>query len=168
MTIQVGFPAPISATYSSGVSTWVWSPATGLSCTACPNPLAGPKMNTSYEVIFTDSNSCRNKDTILVIVVCKDGNLFVPNTFTPNGDGSNDVFYPRGKGLYIVKAFRIFNRWGEIVFEKRDFPVNDPIQGWNGTYKGKKPQADVYVYQVEVQCDNGESIKLSGNIALIL
>ncbi|MBK8310375.1 MAG: gliding motility-associated C-terminal domain-containing protein [Chitinophagaceae bacterium] len=86
----------------------------------------------------------------------------------PNGDGSNDIFYPRGKGLERIKTFRIFNRWGEVVFEKRDFPINDASAGWNGTYKGNKPKADVYVYQAEVFCENGEIIKLNGNIALIL
>lgn len=168
MTIQVGFPAQIPATYSTGTNTWQWSPATGLNCTNCPSPEAGPRFNTTYQVNFSDSNGCSNRDTILVIVICKDGNLFMPNTFSPNGDGSNDVFYPRGKGLYSMKVLRIFNRWGEVVFEKRDLPVNNPASGWNGTYKGKKPQADVYVYQVEVICENGEVIKLEGNIALIL
>ncbi|HEY6503989.1 MAG TPA: PKD domain-containing protein [Chitinophagaceae bacterium] len=168
MTIQVGFPVQIPATYSAGTNTWQWSPATGLSCATCPTPDAGPRFNTTYQVIFTNNNGCSNSDTILVIVVCKDGNLFMPNTFSPNNDGNNDSFYPRGKGLYSIKVLRIFNRWGEIVFEKREFPVNSPSSGWNGTYKGKKPQPDVYVYQVEVICDNGELIKLDGNIALIL
>jgi gliding motility-associated-like protein len=92
----------------------------------------------------------------------------MPNTFTPNGDGSNDIFYPRGKGLERVRTLRIFDRWGEIVFEKRDFPLNNAAYGWDGTYKGNKPKADVYVYQVEVFCDNGDIIRLNGNIALIL
>jgi gliding motility-associated-like protein len=101
-------------------------------------------------------------------VICKNANLFVPNTFSPNGDGSNDVFYPRGTGLDRVKMLRIFNRWGEVVFEKKDFPINDPLSGWDGAFKGRKPQADVYIYQVEVFCENGEIITLNGNIALIL
>jgi gliding motility-associated-like protein len=168
MTIQVGFPAQIPATYSAGTDSWTWTPATGLSCTDCAAPIAGPKFNTTYRVNFTNDKGCTNSDTILVIVVCKDGNLFIPNTFSPNGDGSNDVFYPRGKGLYSIRVLRVFNRWGEVVFEKRDFPVNNPAYGWDGTFKGKKPQADVYVYQAEVFCDNGELIVLNGNIALIL
>ncbi|MEI9810194.1 MAG: PKD domain-containing protein [Bacteroidota bacterium] len=168
MTVQVGFPAQIPAVYSAGTNTWQWSPATGLSCTTCPTPEAGPRFNTTYLVHFSDDKGCSNSDTILVIIVCKDGNLFMPNTFSPNGDGSNDAFYPRGKGLYSIKVLRIFNRWGEVVFEKRDFPVNNAAAGWNGMVKGKKPQPDVYVYQVEVVCDNGEMIKLEGNIALIL
>ena len=92
----------------------------------------------------------------------------MPNTFSPNGDGSNDIFYPRGKGLDRVKSLRIFNRWGEVVFEKTDFPINNAAFGWDGSFKGRKPQADVYIYQVEVFCDNGDIIKFDGNVALIL
>jgi gliding motility-associated-like protein len=168
ITVQPGFPVTIPATYSNNVNTWAWSPSLGLSCTDCPTPDAGPKFNTTYQVFFTDQNSCSNIGTVKVIVICKEGNLFIPNTFSPNGDGNNDVFYPRGTGLYSIKVLRIFNRWGEVVFEKRDFPANDPLAGWNGTVKGKKPQADVYVYQAEVFCENGDLIRLNGNIALIL
>ncbi|MGB3154408.1 MAG: PKD domain-containing protein [Chitinophagaceae bacterium] len=168
MTIQAGFPVTIPATYTPNTVNWIWAPATGLSCTNCPTPDAGPKFNTFYQVYFTDVNGCSNIGSIEVIVICKNANLFIPNTFTPNGDGSNDVFYPRGKGLDRVKMLRIFNRWGEVVFEKKDFPVNNAASGWDGTYKGKKAQADVYVYQAEVFCDNGDIIRLNGNIALIL
>lgn len=168
MTVQSGFPVTIPATYSPNTINWQWSPAAGLSCTNCPNPDAGPKFNTNYTVLFTDANGCRNTGTVEVVVICKDANLFIPNTFSPNGDGSNDIFYPRGKGLFSVKVLRIFNRWGEVVFERQNFQPNDPLAGWNGTYKGKKPQADVYVYQAEVFCDNGDTIKLNGNISLIL
>jgi gliding motility-associated-like protein len=168
MTVQNGFPVTIPATYSSNTVSWIWSPSSGLSCANCPTPDAGPKFDSHYQVYFTDVNSCSNIGNILVTVICKNANLFIPNTFSPNGDGSNDVFYPRGKGLERVILIRIFNRWGEVVFEKRNFPVNDPASGWNGTYNGKKPQADVYVYQAEVYCDNGDIIKLNGNIALIL
>jgi len=147
---------------------WAWTPATGLSCTNCPTPDAGPSFNTAYRVTFTDSNTCRNFGDIYVVVICKNANLFIPNTFSPNGDGSNDVFYPRGTGLSRVKSLRIFNRWGEVVFEKQDFPVNNAAAGWNGSYKGRKPQADVYIFQAEVFCENGEIITLNGNISLIL
>jgi gliding motility-associated-like protein len=168
MTIQSGFPVTIPATYSTNAISWLWSPAAGLSCTTCPTPDAGPKFDTRYQVYVQDDNGCTNIGAVLVIVICKNSNLFIPNTFSPNGDGSNDVFYPRGKGLERVKTLRIFNRWGEVVFEKRDFPVNDASAGWNGTFKGNKPQADVYVYQAEVFCENGSVITLNGNIALIL
>jgi gliding motility-associated-like protein len=167
MTIQNGFPLVIPATYSPNTVNWIWSPSAGLSCTNCPSPLAGPKFKTLYQVYFTDTNGCSNTGSILVNVFCNNVNLFIPNTFSPNADGSNDMFYPRGKGLERIKLLRIFNRWGEVVFERKDFPVNNPSFGWDGTYKGKKQQADVYVYQAEVFCENGQVITLNGNIALI-
>ena len=85
-------------------------------------------------------------------------NVFVPNTFSPNSDGSNDVFYPRGTGIDRAKVLRIFNRWGEIVYERYDFPINSASHGWDGNWKGKKANADVYIYQLEVYCQNGEVV----------
>jgi gliding motility-associated-like protein len=168
ITIQNGFPVTIPAAYSANTVAWSWSPVTGLSCSDCPTPLAEPKYTTLYQVEFTDNNGCKNSSTIEIIVQCKDANFFMPNTFTPNGDGSNDVFYPRGKGLERVKMLRIFNRWGEVVYEKRDFPVNVASFGWDGTYRGQRPKADVYVYQLEVYCENGDILRSNGNIALVL
>jgi gliding motility-associated-like protein len=138
-----------------------------LNCADCPQPVASTKFNTKYSVTFVDSNGCRNTGEVQIVVICKDANVFIPNTFSPNGDGSNDVFFVRGRGLDRVKSLRIFNRWGEVVFEKTNFPVNDPLYGWDGKFKGNKPIPDVYVYQVEVFCDNSQIIHFDGNIALI-
>jgi gliding motility-associated-like protein len=149
------------------VVSYTWRPTNGLSCTDCPNPIASPKFNTKYIVQYVDSNNCRNTNVIQVIVLCKNANVFVPNTFSPNGDGSNDVFYVRGRGLDRVKSLRVFDRWGEVVFEKKDFAVNDPSVGWDGRYKGAMLKADVYVYQLEVFCENAQVIQFSGNVALI-
>ncbi len=167
MTVQNGFPVKIPAQFSAGTQSWIWSPADGLDNFRIAQPMADPHFNTIYQVYFTDQYGCSNRGQVEAIVICKNANLFIPNTFSPNGDGQNDVFYPRGKGLERVKMMRIFNRWGEIVFESRDFPVNNPAYGWNGRFKGGQPQADVYVYQAEVYCNNGEVIKLNGNIALL-
>lgn len=168
LTINAGFPVTIPATYTPNTVSWIWSPATGLSCANCPTPSAVPKTNTFYQVYFTDANNCSNTGRIQINVLCGKGNLYIPNTFSPNGDGSNDFFYPRGAGLERVKSLRIFNRWGEVVFEKKDFPVNIAGAGWDGRFKGQAPKADVYIYQAEVFCENGELLRLNGNIALIL
>lgn len=169
LTMQNGFPITIPATYTSNVIAYSWLPDNNtLNCTDCPQPITtNTKFSTKYSVAFVDSNGCKNSGDVQVIVICKNANVFVPNTFSPNADGSNDVFYIRGKGLERVKSLRIFNRWGEVVFEQKDFPVNDPSVGWNGKYKGNRPQADVYIYQVEVFCENSEIIRFEGNIALI-
>ncbi|MGZ5286284.1 MAG: PKD domain-containing protein, partial [Flavisolibacter sp.] len=167
MTMQAGFPITIPAEYTNNVIGYTWTPDETLNCNDCPQPIASPKFNTNYTVAFVDSNGCRNTGQVQIVVICKDANVFIPNTFSPNGDGSNDVFYVRGRGLDRVKSLRIFNRWGEVVFEQQQFPVNDPAFGWNGKYKGNKPIPDVYVYQVEVFCDNSQLIRFEGNIALI-
>lgn len=166
--IPSGSSDTIPASYSNGVNRWAWTPQYALSCYNCPRPIANPRATTAYHVDFADTNGCRNSGDIEVVVICKDANFYIPNTFSPNGDGNNDRFYPRGKGLYLIKSLRIFNRWGEVVFENRNFPANDATKGWDGTFKGAKAQPDVYIYQAEILCDNGELIKLSGNIALIL
>ena len=129
--------------------------------------MASPRFNAKYNVAVVDSNGCKNKSEVQVLVLCQGVTVFLPNTFSPNGDGSNDIFYVRGKGLDRVKSLRIFNRWGEVVFEQKDFPVNSISNGWDGKMKGQKPQPDVYVYQLEVYCGNGDLMNFSGNVALI-
>jgi gliding motility-associated-like protein len=169
LTTYSGGNITIPATYSQGIANYNWTPAQGLSCTDCPQPIASPKFTTKYTVIATDENGCRNTGNVHIAVTCPTVNVFVPNTFSPNGDGRNDIFYVRGKGIERVKSFRVFNRWGEVVFEKREIPANNEnaLYGWNGKIKGANPHPDVYIYQVEVYCENGEIIRSEGNVALI-
>jgi gliding motility-associated-like protein len=100
-------------------------------------------------------------------MVCKGENMFLPNTFSPNGDANNETFYPRGRGLAYVKNFRIFNRWGEVVFEAANFQVNDRSKGWNGMHKGKPASLDVYVYTIDVVCENNEILNFKGDVTLL-
>jgi gliding motility-associated-like protein len=81
----------------------------------------------------------------------------------------NDVFAPRGVGLARVNSMRIFNRWGEMVFEKMNFVANDRTAngGWDGTYKGKPAPSDVYVYIIEFVCENNAIVPVKGNVALV-
>lgn len=166
-TVIAGTSLTIPAVYSGNMVNYLWSPSTFLNCATCAQPVATPETNTRYTVVFSDSNNCRNSGTILVKALCQSSNLFVPNTFSPNEDGSNDVFYPRGIGIDRVRYLRVFNRWGEVVFERYNMPVNSALQGWNGTWKGKKANADVYIYQLEAYCQSGELITVTGNVTLI-
>jgi gliding motility-associated-like protein len=108
-------------------------------------------------------------DEVTIFVVCNQGNLFVPNTFSPNGDGKNDVLYPRGKGIFNIKSFQIFNRWGEIVYQRFNFQANDNNtgSGWDGRFKGINAGQDVYIYLVEVVCENGAILAFKGDVTLI-
>jgi gliding motility-associated-like protein len=166
-SLVVGTGITIPLTYSPGVVSFNWSPSTSLSCTNCPNPYANPKFTTTYKVSVVDSNGCVSTRNITVVVLCNNKNFFVPNTFSPNGDGNNDRFYPRGSGLDHIEGMRIFNRWGELVFEKKNFPANDAPSGWDGTYKGRPAGMDTYVYLIDIICENGAVITYKGDITLI-
>jgi gliding motility-associated-like protein len=72
-----------------------------------------------------------------------------------------------GKGVSIIKSLRIFNRWGEVVFERSNFSPNDPSVGWDGTFKGKQLSPDVYVYVFSILCFNNQIIELKGNVTLL-
>ena len=165
--ILSGGDAQLNMDYTGSIISYNWLPPQNLSCTRCPLPTANPQFTTKYAVNITDRYGCTAKGEVTVKVVCNGQNFFIPNTFSPNSDGRNDLFYPRGTGLDRAKILRIFNRWGEIVFEKYDMPINVASVGWDGNWKGKKANADVYIYQLEIYCKNGELITYSGNVTLI-
>jgi gliding motility-associated-like protein len=145
---------------------WAWVPITGLSCTNCPSPSLKVANNISYKVTVTNIYSCIASDDIYINTYCKSGQVFIPNAFTPNGDGLNDILMVRGKGIF-VKTFRIFNRWGELVFEKTNFNPNDIKYGWDGKIRGIPATPDVFVYTAEVICDNNVVYTYKGNTTLL-
>jgi gliding motility-associated-like protein len=151
----------------SGVDHLVWALDSTLSCTNCYGPFAAPKSTTTYYVTAYSNKGCEATDSVTVKVLCHSSQLYIPNTFTPNGDGLNDFFFPRGKGVEIVKSFRVYSRWGELLFERNGMPVNDEYAGWNGTHKGQKLAPDVYVYIIEADCDNGSPIQWKGDVTIV-
>ena len=157
----------LRAVYSGDVQQLKWSPSTGLSCTTCPNPIAAPKTTTSYTLTVTNNGACSATDALTLTVLCDKGNIFIPNTFTPNADGMNDSFYPRGRGILSVRSMRVFNRWGEQVFRRDNFFANDISAGWNGSFNGKLLVPDIYVYLIDFVCENQTIITLKGDIALV-
>jgi gliding motility-associated-like protein len=165
--VTTGITLPV--TYGPEVVSYNWTPAKNLSCTDCPTPYANPKLTTTYTVRVEDKYGCANTANVTVTTVCNGLNYFLPNTFSPNGDGVNDIFAPRGVGITRVNSMRIFNRWGEMVFEKMNFVANDrtPTGGWDGNYKGKPASADVYVYIIEFVCENAAIVPVKGNVALV-
>ncbi len=149
---------------TSGNFSFSWTPVVGLSNPTIQNPTATPVVNTTYYVTITDNNGCTNLDSVSVVVrevTCVEPEIFIPNAFTPNGDNNNDKVYVRGNTIKELD-FKIFDRWGEKVFE-----TNDPKIGWDGYYKGEIANPAVYVYYVEAVCFNNEKFFKKGNITLI-
>ena len=91
----------------------------------------------------------------------------MPNTFTPNGDGENDRFYPMGKGLGEVTVIRIVIRLGQVVYTRSRFAINNASYGWDCTFNGADLGMDVYSYYIEVPCPTGQIIKKTGDISLL-
>ncbi len=149
------------------LETLLWTPSEGLSCTKCNTTLASPGVTTTYTVTAVTQYGCSDTDDVTIKVVCDNKQVFIPNTFSPNGDGQNDIFYARGKGLDRIISFRVFNRWGELVYERNNIGLNDAAAGWDGTYKGQALTPDVFVYSVEAICTTGENISWKGDVSLI-
>jgi gliding motility-associated-like protein len=165
-SIVIGNSITLHAISNDNVK-YKWTPAEALSCTDCPSPVATPKATSDYIVTVTNQWGCTSKDNITIFVSCDGAALYIPNTFTPNEDGVNDRFYPQGKGVAAVNRFSVYNRWGQLVFEARNMPLNDPLAGWDGTYKSERLKPDVFVYILNASCPSGEPIEIKGDISLI-
>ncbi len=147
---------------ASGGAGYLWYPGSSLNDSLIQNPLANPTQSTTYTVVISSPGNCPVSDTITVRV--KDifcGDVFVPNAFSPNHDGENDVFYVRGKCIVALDV-EIFSRWGEKLFE-----ITNPSMGWDGTYQGKDCQGDVYTYFMKAGLLDGGKVTKKGYLLLL-
>ncbi|PZF74011.1 PKD domain-containing protein [Taibaiella soli] len=165
-TMVAGNSVQLSATGNHIVS-YAWTPPESLNCNTCADPEATPKSTTDYVVRAYTDYGCHDSDNVTVHVICQSSQVYIPNTFIPNGNGTNDRFYPRGRGIRQIKLFRIYDRWGEMIFERKNIDANDYNNAWDGTFNGKELSPDVYVYTIDGVCDTGEEFSWQGDISLI-
>jgi gliding motility-associated-like protein len=159
-SIVVGQPLRLSG---SGGLNYNWSPSTGLSDPGIRNPLAtGLTGDINYILTVTNDIGCSSNDTIHVKVFNLLPDIYVPDAFTPDGDGLNDVIRPIPIGMKSINVFKIYNRWGELLFIEKNSNM-----GWNGTFHGKQQAAGSYVYYTEGVTYNGKKVKKKGTILLI-
>jgi len=152
-----------------GLTQYAWSPADSiwLSCLDCRNPAVYSLGHPTYfEVVVTDSLGCRAQDQILVSVE-KQRKVFVPTGFTPNGDFSNDLLLVHGQSNSKALDFKVFDRWGEMVFQVKDFAFNDDSMGWDGTFRNQPCDPGIYVWMLEVEYVDGVREVFKGNTTLI-
>lgn len=166
-TMIAGSTLYLEATATGIITKWLWSPSEGLFSPTQPHTEATPKHTTLYTITVSTEFGCIATDTVRIVVLCDNSQVYLPNTFTPDGNGVNDIFYPRGKGLANIDHFRIYDRWGELVFERNNIAVDDKNNGWDGKKAGKTLPPDIYVYTVEAVCDTGEPIKWQGDVMLL-
>lgn len=152
-------PVSISA---EGTGSFTWSPPQYVDCSTCQNTTATVNETTTFIVTNYNDAGCKTEDTLVVYVGCNADLIFIPNAFTPNGDGKNERFYIRTQGLRQLNYFKIYSRTGQCVFE-----TNTVSDGWDGSYNGYKLPPGVFSYFVEVICSDNQKIVLTGNVTLI-
>ncbi len=167
-TLATGTLLPLNYTATNGpLTSWRWTPSINISCDDCALPIATVKNDICYTLTGTNVYKCASKDTICIKVFCENTQVFIPNTFTPDNDGINDIFMVRGTGIKSIKSFRVFNRWGQVVFERGNILPNNSSQGWDGKIKGIVASPDVYIYTCEVVCENNVTYTYKGNVSII-
>lgn len=142
---------------ASGGLEYEWTPAESLSDASSDSPEASPLKTTKYKVVVTDANHCSDTASVDVIV---QNNLFIPNTFSPNGDGRNDEFKLYGSGINTF-VFTVFDQKGNEVFRTNN-KVTAFETGWDGKYNGKVLKDDIYIWTIEGTFYNGEQITYEG------
>jgi len=150
----------IAANYS-----YQWSPPEGLNFSTIQDPTYKYDRTTQYLIKMTSEQGCITIDTALVTINPLTGvgpTMFVPKAWSPNGDGHNDYLFPLAVNIKELKYFRIFNRWGTLMFESSEL-----LKGWNGQLNGQRQPMDVYTWIIEAIGINGERIKLMGNSVLL-
>ena len=147
-------------------SVYSWTPSGSLSCSSCPNPTATPSETTSYQVTVTTPAGC--SASAIVVITVREGDVYVPNAFTPDGDEFNNEFkpvFPKDFKPYEYEML-VFNRWGEIIFESHDTEV-----GWDGTYlaSGELCKEGIYTWKIQAKkaSDKTETLVRIGHVNLI-
>lgn len=144
----------------------VWTPITNLDCTDCLRTELEALVEEDYIVTVTDKSGCSDQAIFQLFVEQPDIEIFVPNIFTPNGDGINDGFTLFTNGFIIVEELSIYDRWGKLLFETRNIPPNEPTAGWDGQAKGQMLPNGVYLYSFLIRYPDGTSDYLKGTITL--
>jgi gliding motility-associated-like protein len=144
---------------ASGAKHYQWLPPKWLSSDTIANPVASPQAPLTYSVIGTNDEGC--SDTAEVVININEA-MYVPNAFSPNGDGVNDIFKVENIGYQGVEEFRIFNRWGQLVYE-----TLDGSRGWNGYQKDQPADAGTYYYIIQLRHHDNTARVFKGEVLLI-
>src|ERR1019366_2537518 len=161
-SIVIGQYVTLPINNQSGFVQFTWTPTTGLSCLTCSNPQVQPMEDITYSAFMADILGCSSATAIFKIHIYPETFVKLPTTFTPNGDGLNDIIYVDGWGIKDLISFEIYNRWGELIFK-----TSELTEGWNGYYKGVLQNSDTYVYKVDATTYRDTEVAKEGHINLM-
>lgn len=166
--IEWGDSVRLEAIYTPGavLDTIIWRPDS--ISQPVSSIVVSPTGTATYSVRIVDKNGCAAEDQITIFVE-RIRRVFVPNAFSPNDDGVNDrlTIFADPAQVRVVKTFRVFNRWGETMYEIENFPPNDLTIGWNGKHREQLMNAGVYVYYAEIEFNDGEVVLYKGDVTLV-
>jgi len=145
-----------------------WSPSEGLTGAESLTPQATPTFTTTYTLLLSDSSGCEVSDKIRVLVAGQ-VEAYFPTAFSPNGDDVNDYFtaFANDEDIEMLEYLRIFDRWGNLVFEGLNVPLNDPSKGWDGTSRGQLSPIGLYVFSSVVRLKDGSTYQKAGEVNLV-
>ncbi|MBL7810401.1 MAG: gliding motility-associated C-terminal domain-containing protein, partial [Saprospiraceae bacterium] len=167
-TIRLGDSILLQALLNfTDVESFEWTPTQYLSNPDSLASMSFPLNSIRYRLVVTSLTGCETEDDIL-ITVNKDKHVYIPNIIHPNSDGSNNILTVyAGQEVTQVRSMQIYDRWGELLFENRNFQPNDEFFGWEGRAKGEDVNPGVYVYVIEVEYVNGETEVFAGDVTVI-
>lgn len=149
------------------LSRYNWDPPQYLSCATCLDPVARVPYTNSFVLTGQNEYECISSDTVHIRMFT-DGPVHIPNAFTPNGDGLNDVlFVMASRDVEQVKDFSIYDRFGQRIFQQREVPPNDPRFGWNGASRETTRGNSTFVYSVIVRFRDGREQQFRGTVTVI-
>jgi len=158
-SIEPGQQVQLGVTGAGSSYSYSWSPNYDLSCTQCPDPIATPQQTTTYTVVaINDTTGCISLSYVTIDVSC--GTVFVPDAFTPLKT-HNNILYVRGNCI-VSLLFEVFDRWGQRVFESTSID-----NGWDGNFKNKPMNMDMFVWYLKATLKDGTTVKRSGNVTLV-
>ncbi len=163
------FDEPITLTpnYSQNIRNFEWTPASLFSCNNCPNPTINLIQRENISLKVVSDSGCTATDNFTLAVACSNAYLLMPTAFSPDNDGRNDIIYPFSRGIKHIKKFMVYNRSGQLMFQKMEFSPNEKSYGWDGKYQGIVQPAGTYVYFIEALCELGETTEKKGSFILI-
>ena len=166
-TIQLGASIQLVPTVSSTAIHYDWAASSTLSCLDCENPIAKPLEDTKYTLTIYDENNCEGQAEMW-LRVDDNKNIYVPNVFSPDDDGINDVFtiLTADGPIQEVAMFKVYDRWGNLIYEANHFDPLDENFGWNGHYKGKPMDNGVFIYFALIKFVDGTEEELTGDVTL--
>lgn len=147
---------------------YIWTPASGLSCADCANPVAMAIDSQSYTVRVTSLEGCTGEASLFLLVSAGTG-IYAPQAFSPNDDRTNDYFtlYTDPGQVLEIERLQVFDRWGELLYSREHFTGNNENEGWDGTFRGQKVLPGVYVWQARLRMSDGSSIYRNGEVTVI-